>query len=61
VPVIPRPRAQWKYYTHALDRDTLEWHEPSVERIDLQLIAMVDDARRRLTAEGIPTEKKIFL
>ena len=61
VPVFPRPRAQWKYYTHALDRDTLEWREPRVERIDLQLIAMVEDARRRLAAEGIPTEKKIFL
>ena len=61
MPVFPRPRAQWKYYTHALDRDTLEWRESGMERIDLQLVAMVEDARRRLAAEGIPTEKKIFL
>lgn len=61
MPVFPRPRAQWKYYTHALDRDTLEWRQPDMERIDLQLIAMVEDARRRLGAEGIPTEKKIFM
>lgn len=61
MPVFPRPRAQWKYYTHALDRDTLEWREPGMERIDLQLIAMIEDARRRLAADGFPTEKKIFL
>ena len=37
MPVFPRPRTQWKYYTHALDRDTLEWQQPNMERIDLQL------------------------
>jgi hypothetical protein len=61
VPAFPRPRSQWKYYTHALDHDSLEWREPGMERIDLQLIAMVEDARRRLAAEGNATEKKIFL
>ena len=61
VPVFPRPRAQWKYYTHALDRDTLEWQESGLQRIDLQLIAMIEDARRRLADEGVRTEKKVFL
>ena len=32
-----------------------------MERIDLQLIAMVEDAHRRLSREGVPTEKKIFI
>ena len=32
-----------------LDRDTLAWREPGLGRIDLQLIAMIEDARRRLT------------
>lgn len=61
VPAFPRPASQWQYYTHALDRDTLTWREPGMERIDLQLIAMIQDARRRLAAAGIPTEKKVFL
>ena len=61
MPVFPRPRANWKYYTHALDRDTLEWREPGMERIDVQLIAMVEDARRRLAAENISVAKKFFL
>ncbi len=61
VPAFPRPRSQWQYYTHALDRDTLTWREPGLERIDLQLIAMIHDAHRRLAEGGVPTEKKVFL
>ena len=61
VPAFPRPASQWQYYTHALDRDTLLWREPAMQRIDLQLIAMIQDARRRLTEAGIPAEKKVFL
>jgi len=61
VPAFPRPASQWRYYTHALDRDTLAWREPGMERIDLQLIAMIQDARRRLAEAGIPTDKKVFL
>lgn len=47
VPAFPRPVTP-SIYTHALDRDTLETDVPGLERIDLQLIAMVADARRRL-------------
>ncbi len=61
VPVFPRPASQWQYCTHALDRDTLVWREPGMQRIDLQLIAMIQDARRRAAEAAIPTEEKIFL
>src|SRR5947208_2301963 len=40
VPVFPRPRAQWKIYTHSLDRDSLLVKEGPLVRIDLQLLAM---------------------
>lgn len=61
IPAFPRPMTQWKFYTHALDRDTIQSREPGLERIDLQLIAMIQDARRLLSASGIRTEAKIFL
>lgn len=61
VPAFPRPLSQWTYYTHALDRDTLQWREPGLQRIDLQLIAMIKDARQRLGGAGVPTEKRVFL
>ncbi|SDJ77170.1 PKD domain-containing protein, partial [Halovenus aranensis] len=57
VPVFPRPRSgeiNFRYYTHQLDRDTLEIDEGPLERIDRQLLAMVDDARDRLDDEGYP-------
>ena len=46
-PVFPRPSTHWQYYTHALDRDTIlidSSFDPTLIRIDLQLIAMVEDA-----------------
>jgi pimeloyl-ACP methyl ester carboxylesterase len=61
VPAFPRPASQWQYYTHALDRDTLAWRVPDLKRIDLQLIAMIQDARRRLAEAGVPTEERVFL
>lgn len=47
VPVFPRPRSEpvdWRHYTHQLDRDTLMIDGGPLERIDLQLLAMVDHA-----------------
>ncbi len=53
VPTFPRPHTNWRIYTHALDRDTLLTDDVGLQRIDLQLIAMIDDARDRLgTAAG---------
>jgi pimeloyl-ACP methyl ester carboxylesterase len=62
VPVFPRPAAEnWQIYTHALDRDCLMTEVAGLERIDLQLIAMIDDARDRLADMDILIDDKIFL
>lgn len=50
VPCFPRPASNWRVYTHALDRDTLATQEPELARLDLQLVAMIDDARARIAA-----------
>lgn len=61
MPVFPRPRTDWKIYTHALDRDSLVTDKRDYARFDLQLIAMIDDARKRLAAEKIPTHERVLL
>lgn len=60
VPVFPRPETP-AIYTHALDRDTLETDAPGLERIDLQLIAMVADARRRLAEADRAVAARLLL
>lgn len=60
VPVFPRPVTP-SIYTHALDRDTLETASPGLERIDLQLIAMVADARRRLAERDLTVGSHILM
>jgi hypothetical protein len=61
VPVFPRPEKIWKTYTHALDRDAMLITEGDMKRIDLQLIAMIDDARERLKRLGIAADEKVML
>ncbi len=61
VPTFPRPASNWKVYTQALDRDTLTTTLPGLVRIDLQLIAMIDDARSRLAASGIAVGSKVWI
>ena len=58
VPVFPRPEEP---YTHSLNRPTLQSRDVSLRRIDLQLLAMVDDARRRLMDMGLPIPEKFLL
>ena len=51
VPVFPRPQespVDWRHYTHSLDRETLAIEEGPLERIDRQLLRMVEDAQERL-------------
>src|SRR5262249_49789076 len=48
IPIFSRPSSEPTIYTHALDRDTLITARPDLQRLDLQLIAMIDDARNRL-------------
>lgn len=61
VPVFPRPSSNWHIYTHSLDRDSLTTDLPKLVRIDLQLIAMIDDASDRLASRGISVEPKVWM
>lgn len=61
VPVFPRPKSEWKIYTHALDRDVILQKNTPLERIDLQLIAMIGDARNRLKEMNYSTQEKVLM
>jgi len=61
VPVFPRPETDWHIYTHDLDRDVMLQKGNDLERIDLQLIEMFEDARVRLRKKGIQTHPQFFL
>lgn len=57
VPVFPRPSADpvdWTHYTHALDDRSMGIDGGSLERIDLQLLNMVERAQEILKDEGYP-------
>ena len=63
VPVFPRPASgsDASTYTHALDRRALLTKTPDLERLDLQLIAMISDAQSRLASLGITVDSKVFM
>ena len=61
VPVFPRPATEHRIYTHSLDRDTMTTDRKEFARFDLQLLAMMADARKRLENEGIITEKRVLM
>ena len=61
VPVFPRPESEWKIYTHALDRDVILQKDNPLERIDLQLIAMIRDAREKLNEMKYITREKVLM
>ncbi len=61
VPVFPRPAKLENVYTHALDRDTVLIADGPLKRLDLQLLAMVADARERLAALHRPVNQKVLL
>jgi dienelactone hydrolase len=61
VPVFPRPETGWERYTHQLDRDTIVVPEDPLRRLDLQLLAMIDDARARLAGDGVAVPREVFL
>lgn len=58
MPVFPRDEA---LYTHSLGRSTLLTQIPTLRRLDLQLIAMARDAKRRLAKQGHSIARKIVL
>ena len=49
---LPNPWDKWKYYFTQLDSDSLKIDDKKYQRFDLQLIAMIDDARERLLKEN---------
>ena len=61
MPAFPRPDSVGGIYTHALDRDAMLAREPALRRPDLQLIAMIDDARRRLQGEGVRMQPAVLM
>lgn len=61
VPVFPRTRTNWKIYTHAFDRDVARQKDNELERIDLQLLAMVEDAQNKLAEMGFQLNEKFLM
>lgn len=61
VPVFPRPVKDWKIYTHAFDRDVALIKEGEMKRLDLQLIAMIEDAKIQLMKHKIKLHNKILM
>ena len=61
VPIFPRPASTKDTYTHSLDRDTIMISSGPLKRIDLQLLAMIADARPRLVAMARPVQAKVLL
>lgn len=61
VPVFPRPKTDWQIYTHQLDRDSMLIAKGPMRRLDLQLVAMIDDAQRRLRSGGIHTRDGVLM
>ena len=61
IPTFPRPETNWEVYIQALDRDTMLSTTDQWERIDLQLISMIDDASDRLFEKGITSHRRILM
>lgn len=61
VPIFPRPASQELMYTHALDRDVMLEKSPELKRLDLQLLAMINDGKIVLDSMGIKVESKVFM
>lgn len=61
VPVFSRPASRPLLYTHALDRDVMLEKSEIFQRLDLQLIEMINDARNILLSMNILVDEKIFM
>lgn len=61
VPVFPRPASKPYTYTHALDRDVMQEKSDELKRPDLQLVQMINDARRILQGLKIDIREKVFM
>jgi len=61
VPVFPRPYNEWWNNTHALNRVVMQIEYGPLKRLDLQLIAMIEDAQEKLEDIGLNMEEKVFM
>lgn len=61
VPIFPRPANTGNVYTHSLDRDTILIADGPLKRLDLQLLAMIADARARLEGMKRPVRSKVLM
>ena len=61
MPIFPRPETDWKIYTHALDKDVILQKDNELERIDLQLLKMIEDAKSTLKGLGVKPNEKVIL
>jgi hypothetical protein len=61
VPIFPRPKSKPLVYTHALDRDVILEKSHDLQRLDLQLLEMIKDAKSILTSLNIDVDSKVFM
>lgn len=61
VPIFSRPASKPLTYTHALDRDAVLEKSTELQRLDLQLVAMIADSKTVLKALHIEVEDKFFM
>lgn len=61
VPIFPRSQTNWTLYTHALDRDAFLSKGTDIDRLDLQLLAMVEDAQNYLAKQGYRLKEQFFI
>lgn len=61
VPVFPRTASNWQEYTHYLNRRTMNISKGPLKRIDLQLSAMIEDARVHLSQSGVILAPRVFM
>ncbi|MEW6196586.1 MAG: hypothetical protein AB1521_15675 [Bacteroidota bacterium] len=61
VPIFPRPVTNWQIYTHALDRDAMMTEISELKRLDLQLIAMIEDAKEIFNQNELNLDEKILM
>lgn len=64
VPVFPRPWSEpvdADHYVHMLDTDTMHIESGDLERVDLQLLNMAEDARQQLSSTDFSLESGLLL
>ncbi|WP_299162340.1 hypothetical protein [uncultured Tenacibaculum sp.] len=61
VPIFPRPASKPLMYTHALDKDVMIEKSLELKRLDLQLLAMINDAKKKLNSMNINVHSKVFM